>query len=151
MNFSERDLIQMRKDVERIRRHEESRRARAATEQPAGQPAGRPRVSLRARLRQVFASVFHRPKTSDESLAAIPEYIVTLLQVVQEQPKFKAWFLASEPLPPHLRNRQLQKLSFAFRIEDGASKIAEAFDRLQDPILFNSFCKALRDETETPP
>ena len=86
---------------------------------------------------------------SKESLEVIPEHVVTLFQVIQEEPKFKRWLLAIDSLPEMLRNEQLRRMASAFRIEDEHSGIAESFDRLQDSSLFKGFCQALRDEEES--
>ena len=148
MKLDEHELNEFRKDVERVRRHEEMQRASAAKEPKPEDPKDEPPSdSVFARLLQSFAALFRSPHSSDESHAAIPEYVVTLLQVIHEQPKFKAWFLASEGGPHEVVIAQLQKLAFAFRIEEGDSRIAEAFDRLQDPVLFRAFSKVLHNET----
>lgn len=154
MNINERDLIRLRKDIERVRKHEESRRARQAGEEnvqstPAGadeQAARLPSVPIAVRLRRVLETLLAPAGPSKESLEAIPEHVVTLLQVIREVPKFEKWLLAIEALPLKHRNEQLAKMSFAFRVEDGSSTIAESFDRLQDSALFNAFCQSLRDE-----
>ena len=88
---------------------------------------------------------------SRESLEAIPEHVVTLLQVIREEPKFERWLLAIDALPVTLRDEQLRRMSFAFRIEDEHSTIAESFDRLQESSLFKAFCKALRDDVQSEP
>jgi hypothetical protein len=152
MNINEGDLIKLRKDIERIRKHEEARRTRAAAEESStnaderAKVARQPSVPVAARLRRML-EMFCAPTTaSKESLEAIPEHVVTLLQVIQEEPKFKRWLLAIYGLPEMLRNEQLRRMSSAFRIEDERSAIAESFDRLQDSSLFKGFCEALRDE-----
>lgn len=156
MNINEGDLIKLRKDIERVRKHEESRRARK-TDEEGVKPApnsGRASslredaVSIAVRLREVLEGLIGPAEPSNESLEAIPEHVVTLLQVIREEPKFEQWILAIEALSPALRNQQLQKMSFAFRIEDGSSTIAESFDRLQDSNLFKAFCQSLRDEKQ---
>ena len=156
MNINEGDLIKLRKDIERVRKHEESRRARKANEEdvkpaPSGGRASLLRedaVSIGVRLRQVLEGLLGPAEPSDESLKAIPEHVVTLLQAIREEPKFEQWLFAIEALPPTLRNQQLEKMSFAFRIEDKNSTIAESFDRLQDSNLFKAFCQGLRDEKQ---
>jgi hypothetical protein len=156
VNINEGDLIKLRKDIERVRKHEESRRARKANEEDAesvpessrNQPAGPPSVPIAVRLRQALEALLGPAEPSDESLEAIPEHVVTLLQAIREEPKFEQWLLAIETLSPALRNQQLQKMSFAFRIEDKSSTIAESFDRLQDSNLFKAFCQGLRDEKQ---
>ncbi len=156
MNINEGDLIKLRKDIERVRKHEESRKAKQANEKdvqstPSGGRAQSLRedaVSIAVRLREVLEKLLGPAGPSDESLQAIPEHVVTLLQVIRDEPKFEQWILAIDALSPALRNQQLQKMSFAFRIEDGNSTIAESFDRLQDANLFNAFCQSLRDEKQ---
>jgi hypothetical protein len=98
----------------------------------------------------VLEALLAPSESSPESQAAIPENVVTLLQVIREQPKFEQWLLNIEALPPVIRNQQLQKMSFAFRVEDKDSTIAESFDRLQSPALFKAFCQSLRDAPHTP-
>lgn len=159
MNINEGDLIKLRKDIERVRKHEESRRARKANEEdtqsvPASsrnEPVGAPSVPISVRLRQVLEALLGPAEPSDESLEAIPEHVVTLLQAIREERKFEQWLLAIEALSPALRNEQLQRMAFAFRIEDKSSTIAESFDRLQNANLFNAFCQGLRDEKQTSP
>jgi hypothetical protein len=156
MNINEGDLIKLRKDIERVRKHEESRRARKGNDEhvqsdPASsgnEPGRPPSVPIAARLRRVLEALIAPAKPSSESLEAIPEHIVTLLQVIREEPKFEGWLLAIEALPRTHRNQQLAKMSFAFRIEDRNSTIAESFDRLQDSALFKAFCQTLRDEKQ---
>lgn len=158
MNISDGDIIKLRKDIERVRQHEESRRAREVTEEHAepaaapscNKPARPPSVLIAARLRRVLESLLAPSEPSNESQEAIPEHVVTLLQVIREQPKFARWLLAIEALPPANRNQQLEKMSFAFRVEDGSSTIAESFDRLQNAALFKAFCQGLRDAKHTP-
>ena len=158
MNINEGDLVKLRKDIERVRKHEESRRSRKASEEhvqsaPASsrnEPARPPSLPIAVRLRRILEALLAPSEPSNESLEAIPEHVVTLLQVIREEPKFERWLLAIEALPPTHRNQQLAKMSFAFRIEDGSSTIAESFDRLQDSPLFKAFCQTLRDEKQTP-
>jgi hypothetical protein len=158
MDINERDLIRMRKDVERIRKHEEARRGRQAGEELAQPPpppteetkvARPPSIPIGIRLREMLEMLWVSTSVSKESLEAIPEHVVVLLQVIREEPKFKRWFSAIEGLPLALRNEQLQRMSSAFRIEDGESDIARSFDRLHDSSLFKAFCQALRDEKTT--
>jgi hypothetical protein len=156
VNINKRDLIQLRKDIERVRKHEEARRVQQATEESAGssssparkkiapQPSGPVAVKVRRMLEALCAST----SPSKESLEAIPEHVVTLLQIIREEPKFERWLLAIEALPVTLRNEQLRRMSFAFRIEDEQSTIAESFDRLRENSLFKAFCQALRDEKQ---
>lgn len=153
MNINEGDLIKLRKDIERVRKHQESRVSKAGEEHVQSSPASarhgatrRTSVPIAVRLRRMLEAVRAPAEPSDESLEAIPEHVVTLLQVIREEPKFERWLLALEALPPTRRNQQLKKMSFAFRIEDGSSTIAESFDRLQDSALFKAFCQTLRDE-----
>jgi hypothetical protein len=154
VNINEGDLIKLRKDIERVRKHEESRTDRKANEEdvkppPIGDRADSLRedaVSIAVRLREMLERLLGPAQPSNESLEAIPEHVVTLLQAIREEPKFEQWILAIEALAPPLRNQQLQKMSYAFRIEDGHSTIAESFDRLQDSNLFKAFCQGLRDE-----
>jgi hypothetical protein len=158
VDINERDLIKLRKDIELVRKHEESRRARKANEEhvqsvPASardEVARPPSVPIAVRLRRVLEALLAHAEPSNESLEAIPEHVVTLLQGIREEPKFERWLLAIEALPSTHRNQQLAKMSFAFRIEDGSSTIAESFDRLQDSALFKAFCESLRDERQTP-
>ena len=157
VNINEGDLIRLRKDIERVRKHEESRRARQADEEHAQsasatlrkEPAREPSVPIAVSLRRLLEALLAPPEPSDESLQAIPEHVVTLLQVIREEPKFERWLLAIEALPPAHRNQQLQRMSFAFRIEDRNSTIAESFDRLQSSALFKAFCQTLREEKQT--
>jgi hypothetical protein len=157
VNINERDLIRLRKDIERVRQHEESRQARKAGEKGVqsasassrNKLARPPSVPIAVRLRKVLQALLVPAEPSKESLEAIPEHVVTLLQVIRDVPKFERWLLAMEGLPAKDRNQQLEKMSFAFRIEDGSSTIAESFDRLQNPALFKAFCQTLRDETQT--
>jgi hypothetical protein len=154
VNINERDLIQLRKDIERVRKHEEARRARQASEEPAGSTssparkkiARRPSVPVAVKLRQMLETLCASTSPSKESLEAIPEHVVTLLQVIREEPKFERWLLAIDALPVTLRNEQLRRMSFAFRVEDEQSTIAESFDRLQETSLFKAFCQTLRNE-----
>ena len=69
--------------------------------------------------------------------------------MIREEPKFERWLLAIDALPVTLRNEQLQRMSFAFRVEDENSTIAESFDRLQESSLFKAFCQALCDDVQT--
>ncbi len=148
------DLIKLRQDVERVRKHEETRHAQRPDgehEERAALPVSdkvvqRPSVPIAVRLRQMLETLLTPSKPSHESLEAIPEHVVTLLQVVGEEPKFERWLLAIALLPPMERNQQLGKMSFAFRVEDASSTIAQSFDRLQDSSLFHAFCQTLRDE-----
>jgi len=157
MNINEGDLIKLRKDIERVRKHEESRRAQQANQEHVQPPPASarneapwpPPVPIAVRLRYVLEALLAPVEPSTESLEAIPEHVVTLLQVIREEPKFARWLLAIEALPPTHRNEQLAKMSFAFRIEDGTSTIAESFDRLRDSALFKAFCQILRDEKQT--
>lgn len=157
MNINEGDLIKLRKDIERVRKHEESRRAQRADQEDAqsvpassgNKPAELPSIPIAVRVRQVLEALIGPAGPSNESLEAIPEHVVTLLQAISEEPKFEQWLLAIEELSPALRNQQLQKMSYAFRIEDRHSTIAESFDRLQDANLFKAFCHGLRDEKQT--
>ena len=156
VNINERDLIQLRKDIERVRKHEEARRARQASDEapestssPVREKiAPRPSVPVAVKLRQVLETLCASKTPSKESLAAIPEHVVTLLQVIRAEPKFERWLLAIDALPITLRKEQLRKMSSAFRIEDKHSMIAESFDRLQESSLFKAFCQALRDEKQ---
>ena len=158
MNIRDGDIVKLRKDIERVRQHEESRRAREVTEgqtEPAPaplpkEPARAPSVPIAVRLRRLLEALLASSEPSDESREAIPEHVVTLLQVIQEEPRFERWLLAIEALPPTIRNQQLEKMSFAFRVEDGSSTIAESFDRLQNAALFKAFCQGLRDARHTP-
>jgi hypothetical protein len=84
MNINERDLIKLRKEIERIRKHEESRqsgRADEKHEQPAPAAARveivapKPSTPIAGRLRQVLESLLAPPEPSKESLAAIPEHV----------------------------------------------------------------------------
>jgi hypothetical protein len=155
VNINERDLIQLRKDIERVRKHEEARRARQASEEPPASTssparkkiAPQPSVPVAVKLREMLETLCASTSPSKESLEAIPEHVVTLLQVIREEPKFERWLLAIDALPVTLRNEQLRRMSFAFRIEDEQSTIAESFDRLQETSLFKAFCQTLRDET----
>ena len=157
MNFSDRDLAAFRKEVQRVRKHEESGRAKKADGEPVAAAAISPEddlprgqsLSVLPRLRGLLEALLGPPEPSHESLQAIPEHVVTLLQVIGEQPKFEGWLFAIEALPLTHRNQQLEKMSFAFRIENGTSTIAEAFDALQNPILFKAFCRVLRGEVQT--
>jgi hypothetical protein len=154
MKISDRDLIQLRKDIERVRKHEETRRARQASLGPAKLAPGQnlreqaapqePSIPLAVRLQAMFEALFVSTKSSKESLEAIPDHIVTLLEVIRDVPKFRQWFLAIGARPGHRRNEQLRKMSYALRTEDGRSAVADAYERLQDPNLFRAFCDALR-------
>ena len=158
MNISDGDIIKLRQDIERVRKHEESRLAREITgeqTEPAAapsrqEPARPPSLHIAARLRRMLESLLGPSESSNQSQDAIPEHVVTLLQVIREQPKFERWLLAIEALPPAHRNQQLEEMSFAFRVEDGSSTIAESFDRLQNAALFKAFCQSLRDARGTP-
>jgi hypothetical protein len=146
------DLIQLKKDIERIRRHEESRRSpqtdessSQSVESDISQNAKRS-VPVPARIRELIASLWGPPAPSRESLEAIPEYLVTLVQVIREEPKFRRWLLQLEGMPLSYRNQELAKMSRAFRIEDANSPVAAAFDRLHDPPLFQAVCKYLSSD-----
>lgn len=156
MNIRDSDLLKLRKDIERVRKHEESRRLREQDEPSSADEPATPdndpdrlrSVPISERFRQIFAALLELPDPSAESLHAIPDHVVTLLQAIRGQPEFTKWLLAIEALSPALRNDQLTRMAFAFRVEDAKSTIAAAFDCLQKPILFEAFCHALRDETE---
>lgn len=157
MDINKGDLIKLRKDIERIRKHEESRQSRNAdkkqvesTPAPARmEAASRSSVPIAVRLRQMLETLLAPAEPSKESLEAIPEHVVTLLRVIKEEPRFERWLLAIEKLPSTQRNEQLAKMTFAFRVENGGSTIAESFERLQDPSLFKAFCQTLRDEKQS--
>ena len=155
MNISDRDLIQLRKDIERVRKHEEARRARQTGEKPSESTSTdevdketmvQPSVPVTVRLRQLLEGLFASTTSSNESREAIPDHIVILLQVIEEEPKFQRWLLAIDALSDKARNEQLRRMSYAMRIEDEHSSVADSFDRLQDPNLFKAFCQALRDD-----
>jgi hypothetical protein len=158
VNIRDGDIIKLRKDIERVRKHEESRQAQAAPEEKAkpapaplpAEPVRPPSAPLAVRLRRVLEELLASSESSPESEEAIPEHVVTLRQVIGEEPKFEHWLLTIEALPPAIRNQQLEKMSFAFRVEDSSSTIAESFDRLQNPALFKAFCQSLRDARHTP-
>lgn len=157
MNIRDSDILKLRKDIERVRKHEEARRlgekdkpsseAAPATPKHGDLPQSSS-IPIADRFRQIFMALLESPAPSAESLQVIPDYLVTLLQAIHDEPKFANWLLAIEALSPVLRNDQLTRMAFAFRVEDAKSTIAAAFDRLQDPILFEAFCRALRDETQ---
>jgi hypothetical protein len=158
VNISDGDIIKLRKDIERVRKHVESRQARKASEEHA-KPATallrdesvRPSsIPIAARLRRLLEALLAPAEPSNESQEVIPEHVVTLRQVIRDEPKFERWLWASEALPARNRNQQLEKMSFAFRVEDGSSTIAESFDRLQNSALFKAFCQSLRDAKQTP-
>jgi hypothetical protein len=154
MDIRPSDLIQLKKDIARIRKHEEERRARA----PSGEtqkttenevptpPKQTKRSPVAVGIRDVIEALLGSPRTSKESLEAIPEYLITVLEVVREEPKFRRWLLQLEAVPLPHRNEQLTRMSHAFRIEDGSSIIAAAFDRLHEPALFTAVCQFLRDK-----
>jgi hypothetical protein len=158
VNLDDSDLLKLRKDIERVRKHEEKRRSEKAKDErvdsaeksPREEPVERRSVPIAVRLRRILEALFGPPDPSIESLEAIPECLVTLLQAIREQPKFEEWLLAIEALPPITRNQQLEKMSSAFRIEDGTSTIADGFDRLRNPILFKAFCQTIRDQKQVP-
>jgi len=152
------DLIQLKKDIERIRKHEEERRARKIAEAPnetvksdsASSEKRKPRIPVSVRIREVIEAFWGPPTPSRDSVQAIPEYLITLVQVIQEEPKFRKWLLQLERMPLMHRNQQLERMSHAFRIEDGDSPIAAAFDRLHDPALFKAVCQYLGDVNGIP-
>jgi hypothetical protein len=151
MNINEGDIIKLRKDIERVRKHEESRRARETPERKPSslkrRKAARPRsISICARLRRALEDLLEPPGSSKESLQTIPDHVVTLLQAIAEEPKFGNWIIQIDTLPETDRNQLLEKMSFAFRIEDAESSIAAGFERLKDQALFKAFCQTLRDE-----
>jgi hypothetical protein len=170
MDIRPSDLIKLKKEIERIRKHEESRRGKeSASETGMAQsadvipkPARRPAINVGFGLSHTTASLvssakplkggLHKlvspPEPSKESLEAIPEHVVTLLRVIREVPKFAKWLFALEKKPKTYRNQQLSKMSFAFRVEDADSPIAASFDRLHETALFTAFCQALHDETD---
>lgn len=156
MNLRDSDLLKLRQDIERVRKHEESRRMREQGKSSAETDPATPKhdpdrphsVSIAERFRKIFAALLELPDPSAESLQAIPDHVVTLLQAIRGQPEFTNWLMAIEALSPALRNDQLTRMAFAFRVEDAKSTIAAAFDRLQEPILFEAFCHALRDESQ---
>lgn len=156
MNIRDSDLLKLRQDIERVRKHEESRRAREqdkpsaeANQATTKHDPDRPRsIPIAECFRQIFAALLELPDPSAESLQFIPDNVVTLLQAIRDQPEFTKWLMAIEALSPALRNDQLTRMAFAFRVEDAKSTIAAAFDRLQEPILFEAFCHALRDESQ---
>jgi hypothetical protein len=97
MNIRDSDIIKLRKDIERVRKHEESRRARKAAEEPSqlasSAPPSRPSRPLLApiavRLRSLLESLLAPSEPSSESRQIIPEHVVTLLQVIHDEPKFE--------------------------------------------------------------
>jgi hypothetical protein len=155
------DLIKLKKDIERVRRHEE-KRAREAAEQksqpvkkekavrarPAPVPAG-PGVPLLTYVRELLAAILE-PSPSTESQEVLPDYLITVLQVIAEEPKFRAWLLRLQTLPTAHRRQQLTLMARAFRIEDGDSTIATTFDRLHDQTLFDAVCQFLREHSPGP-
>ena len=106
----------------------------------------RGRTTVAVRLRQVLEDLFASTKSSKESVETIPDHVVILLQVIADEPKFQRWLLAISALSDKARNEQLRRMSYAMRIEDEDSSVAESFDRLQDPSLFKAFCQALRED-----
>ena len=150
------DLIQLKKDIERIRKHEQERKARTPVENVNDQNAADSEdrevsVPVSVRLREIVESLWGPPAPSKESVERIPDYLITLLQVIREEPKFRRWLLQLKGMPPLHRNQQLQRMAYAFRIEDGESPIAAAFDRLHDSSLFTAVCEYLADETAQSP
>ena len=152
------DLIQLKKDIERIRKHEDTRSARnigekaseAAAVEPAASENPKPHVPVSLRIREMIEGLLSPPSPSKESLEAIPEYLITLLQVIREEPKFRNWLLQMEGMPPSYRNQLLERMSHAFRIEDSNSEIAAAFDQLHDAALFKAVCQYLGNEDRGP-
>ena len=147
------DLIQLRKDIERIRKHESERQARQAGEQTgespqiqAGSEDRKLTVPVSVRIREIIEGLWGPPAPSQESIESIPDYLITLLQVIREEPKFRRWILQLERMSPMHRKQQLQRMSYAIRIDDGESPIAAAFDRLHDAALFSAVCQYLGDD-----
>jgi hypothetical protein len=108
MNINERDLLKLRKDIERIRKHEESRRDREADEEQvqSASASARKSIPIAVRLRRLLEGLLAPDEPSDESLEAIPEHVVTLLQVIGEEPKFERWLLALDARPLAYRNAE---------------------------------------------
>ena len=152
------DLIQLRKDIERIRKHEAERKARPAGETVSDESQSaaaledrKPAMPISVRLREMIDGLWAPSAPSKESVETIPDYLITLLQVISEEPKFRRWLLQLKGMPIVHRNQQLDRMAYAFRIEDGESPIAAAFDRLHDSPLFDAVCEYLGDDTAGPP
>ncbi len=156
MKIRDADLILLRKDIERVRKHEEKRRSEeqpspskeAAPEPVPGANRSEQDLSITIRIKRLLDGLLGPPEPSRESLEAIPHYVVTVLSVIREEPKFRTWLLALENFPLMHRNQQLEEMSRAFRIEDKKSMIAAAFDRFHEPALFKAVCQLLRDEAQ---
>ena len=151
------DLIQLKKDIERVRKHEAERKARAAGEKGESETDAAPAVvsdnpktsvPVSTRLREIVDALWGPPAPSKESVETIPEYLITLLQVISEEPKFRKWLLQLKGMPVAHRNQQLDRMAYAFRIEDGESPIAAAFDRLHDGPLFAAVCDYLSGDSD---
>jgi hypothetical protein len=148
------DLIQLKKDIARVREHEEQRRTREASDRRDKTPQAdqqnsrsqEPSVPVAVRIRELMEMLLWGPSPSKESLEVLPEYLITVLQVIAEEPKFRTWLLQLQTVQPKPRNQQLERMSHAFRIEDGDSTIAATFDRLHNEALFNAVCQFLREK-----
>ena len=151
------DVIQLKKDIERIRKHEAQQKARSSVENASDETqAGavsddrKPSVQVSVRLRELIEGLWGPPAPSKESVETIPDYLITLLQVIRDEPKFREWLLKLKGMPAAHRGQQLDKMAYAFRIEDGQSPIAAAFDRLHDAALFSAVCDYLSGDSGQP-
>ena|SRR6202011_5179283 len=141
------DLIRLRRDIERSRKHEEERRSRAVsaesdkTARLDQQDIARPRlsISLAVRIRGVIDALLGPRAPSRESLETIPEYLIIQIQVIREEPKFRRWLLQLEGMSLTYRNQQLERMSHAFRIEDGGSTIAALLTGCTIPLYSRRF------------
>lgn len=146
-------LSDFREYLERIRRHEARGGANATAVQPrdiASHEAGaQPPRGASSFLTRFFKRVLEsspRSEPTRESLDAIPEHLVTLARVIDEEPKFERWIFAIEPLPVPQRNEQLDRLVSALRIDGDNTSVADSFEALRQPALFKAFCQFLRQE-----
>ena len=146
------DLIQLKKEIARIRKHEEERQARETSNQSdktseknlQSSRNAESSIPVTARIRELIEMFLWESSPSKESLEVLPDYLITVLQVIAEEPKFRAWLLKLQKLELKRRVQQLKRMSHAFRIEDGDSTIAATFDRLHNQALFDAVCQFLR-------
>ena len=75
----------------------------------------------------------------------IPEALVILVQVVEEDPRFLAWIKSLSKCNLATRIAQLRGVSAGMRSDPSGKELADAFDTLEDPRVFEAFMQALHD------
>ncbi|MEM9446014.1 MAG: hypothetical protein AAGA18_11770 [Verrucomicrobiota bacterium] len=74
----------------------------------------------------------------------IPDTLVILVQVVEEDPRMTAWVQSLSQCNLPTRIAQLKGLSAGMRSDRSGAELADAFDKLQDPRVFEAFLKILK-------